>query len=286
MNGGELILPMPGFERLLAKDPEAPADLEVDRFGDGDLRVRVRGRVADYDCVLVGDISSPSDSLLALMLAAETLKSYGAERVTALIPYLAYARSDVPDQGGVEAIGVIGRALQGAGVDEVVSVDVHSPRAATAFPIPLVSLSPAEPLAAAIAAEFEIDQVIAPDEGAFVRARELASALGVHDPVVAAADAGSGRALIVDDIIDSGRTLVDCCTELAARGVEDIVIAVTHPLFRGPEAHELLKLPVRAIFTTDTIVGVRNERPYLTRVVPIGSLIRAGLNRTLSEVSR
>jgi ribose-phosphate pyrophosphokinase len=202
-----------------------------------------------------------------------------------VIPYLAYARSDIPDAGGVQSIGVIGRALEGAGVDEVVTVDVHSARDIAIFPMPLISLSPAEPLAEAIAADHTIDQVVAPDAGAFGRAREIAAALRAEDPLTAGQVSGARRVLVVDDVVDSGRTLLDCCTTLAAAGVEDIVIAVTHALFTG-DARGLLELPVRAIFTTDTIPDVRRERPYLTRVVPIAPLIHAALaDRELTGAS-
>jgi ribose-phosphate pyrophosphokinase len=273
----QLIFPMPEFEPLIAPEPDAPAELEVARFGDGDLRVRVHGSVHDRRCAVVGSVTSPRDGFLALMLAAETLKAQGAERVTVVIPYLAYARSDVRDPGGVQAIGVIGRALQGAGVDEVVTVDAHSKRAALLFPIPLVSLSPAGPLAEAIAKDFDVDQVVTADQGAFDRATGMAAALGLADPLFAGEAERGVCTVVVDDIVDSGRTLLDCCTTIAERGVENIVIAVTHPLFRGPETQELLKLPLRAIFTTDTILEVRRERPYLTRVVSVGPLIRAAL---------
>ena len=272
-----LIFPLPGFERLLPADPRAQADLLVSRFGDGELRVRVHGAVGGTSCALVGSVAPPGDGLLTLILAAETLKAHGAHHVTAVLPYLAYARSDVPDPGGVQSIGVIGRALEGAGVDEVLTVDVHGPRAALLFPIPLVSLSPAVPLAQAIAERFELDQVVAPDRGAFRRARDLAAELELDDPLSPAQVADCKRALVVDDIVDSGRTLAECCQTLADRGVEDIVIAVTHPVFTGAEVERLLALPVRALFTTDSILDVRRERPYLTHVVSIAPLLQRAL---------
>lgn len=273
----KLILPMPGFEGLIPPDPGAEADLEVTRFGDGELRVRLHGTVAGDDCAIVGSVSPPGDSLLGLLLAAETLKAHGAHRITAVLPYLAYARSDIPDPGGVQSIGVLGRALEGAGIDEVLTVDVHSPRDAMLFPIPLVSLSPAGALAEVIASEWAVEQVIAPDKGAFGRARELATALGLDDPLSASQLSGTRSVLVVDDIVDTGRTLVECCTALAERDVEEIIISVTHPVFAGLETQKLLSLPVRALYTTDTILEVHRERPYLTRIVSVVPLLRQAL---------
>ena len=267
-----LAFAMPGFRSFLPAAAQE-ATLEVGRFGDEELRVRVAGSVGGRDCIVVGAVSPPSDSLLALMLAAGSLKAHGARKVTALLPYLAYARSDIPEAGGVQSIGMIGHALDGAGVDGVVTVDVHSERSALLFPIPLVSLSPAPLLAEAIGRDWNLDVVVAPDTGAFPRARALADELGLDDPISAAQASGAVRALVVDDIIDTGATLSACCAELVERGVEEIVIAVTHGVFAGSHWQALLSLPVRALYTTDTIPGVRRDRPYLTRVVGVAPLI-------------
>lgn len=271
---GPLVFAMPGYHAFVeGREPPPDGALHVGRFGDRELRVRVAGSVADRACALIGSVSPENDALLQVMLAAEALKAHGASHVTAVLPYLAYARSDVPDVGGVQSIALIGRALECAGVDDAVTVDVHSPRAAMLFPIPLISLSPAEVLAAGIAGDFELDAVVAPDKGAFPRARALADALGLDDPLSAAQVSGARRALVVDDIIDTGATLSACCSELVAHGVEQIVIAVTHGVFAGSQWHELLQLPVRALYTTDTIPYVHRDRPYLARVVSIVPLV-------------
>ena len=273
----QLVFPMPGFKSLAEGIETTEADLEVGRFGDEELRVRVHGSVGGRECVVIGTVSPPGDSLLALMLAAETLKVHGAHQVTAVLPYLAYGRSDVPDAGGVQSIGVIGRALESAGVDQVITVDAHSNRDAMLFPIPLISLSPAAALAGEIAKEWQLDAVVAPDKGAFERARALADALELDDPLTAGQVAGARRVLVVDDIIDTGKTLHSCCSTLAAHGVDELVIAVTHPVFAGKQWRGLLSLPLRAFYTTDTITDVQRTRPYLTRVVSIAPVLRAAL---------
>lgn len=281
----QLVFPMPGFDSFTEGIEPTEADLEVERFGDDELRVRVHGSVGGRECAVIGSVSPPGDNLLALMLAAETLKAHGAHQVTAVLPYLAYGRSDVPDSGGVQSIGVIGRALEGAGVDQVLTVDAHSHRDAMLFPIPLVSVSPAEALALEIAKEWTLDAVVAPDKGAFERARALADALGLEDPLAAGQVSGAKRVIVVDDIIDTGRTLHDCCSTLVANGVEDLVIAVTHPVFAGKQWRGLLSLPLRAFYTTDTITDVHRTRPYLTRVVSIAPVLRAALAEMPSAVA-
>ena len=278
----QLVFAMPRYESFVPAGAEPIAHLDVGRFGDGELRVRVIGSVGGRDCALIGSVSPPADSLLALMLTAEALKAHGARHVTAVLPYLAYARSDVPEAGGIQSIGLIGRALEAAGIDRVITIDVHSPRAALLVPIPLESLSPAAILAAQISKDFELDVVVAPDKGAFPRAHALADELGLDEPISATQVTDARRVLVVDDIIDTGATLRGCCSELADRGVEDIVIAVTHPVFAGTVWHDLLKLPVRALYTTDSIPDIRRERPYLTRVVSAGPLITRAITEPVT----
>ena len=283
---GPLVFAMPGFGAFLPAEPAREPRLQVGRFVDDELRVRVAGEVGGRDCALIGTVSPPADTLLALMLAAGALAGHGAQSVTAVLPYLAYARSDVPEAGGIQSIGVIGRALASAGVDRIVTVDAHSSRAALLMPVPLVSLSPAQPLAEAIWADWRIDLVVAPDRGAFPRARALADALGLDDPVSPAQATGGGTALVVDDIVDTGATLTAACAELVERGVQEIVIAVTHGVFAGTHWEQLLNLPVRALYTTDTIPDVRRDRPYLTRVVSIAPLIWQAIGEAVPAGAR
>lgn len=280
----QLVFPMPGFEAFAELPRHHEADLEVARFGDDELMVRVHGPVGGRDCAIIGSVSPPGDSLLALLLAAETLKEHGARRLTLVLPYLAYGRSDVPDPGGVQSIGVIGRALESAGIDEVLTVDMHSGRDALVFPVPLVSLSPAALLAEELGSDWELDAVVAPDHGAYGRCRAISEALGLDGPLAAEQVSGAERVLVADDIIDTGRTLSDCCSVLVSRGVSEIVIAVTHPVFAGTDWRALLEMPVRALYTTDTISDVRRARPYLTRIVSIVPLVTAALTSRTEEV--
>ena len=281
----QMVFPMPGFESLVDTTRTPEADLEISRFGDEELRIRVHGTVGGRSCVVVGSVSPPSDCMLGLMLAAETLKAHGAAEVTAVLPYLAYGRSDVPDAGGVQSIGVIGRALESAGVDRVLTVDAHSHHDALLFPIPLISVSPASVMADQIGRDWSVDAIVAPDEGAFERCRAFADALGLEDPLAAGQVADARRVLVADDIVDTGKTLHDCCSRLVARGVEEIIIAVTHPVLAGGNWRGLLRMPVRAFYTTDTITDIRRARPYLTRVVPIAPVISQALAELESPVA-
>jgi ribose-phosphate pyrophosphokinase len=184
----------------------------------------------------------------------------------------------------------LGRVLGASGVDAVLTVDVHSDRAVELLGIPVRSLSPAGVLAEALGDLDDAAVIVAPDEGARGRARELASALGAGHPCVwlqkrrtrtgvahvsLHGEVGPS-AIVVDDILDTGGTLISCCRELRRRGAHTLDIAVTHGLFTGDGWHELLGM-ARTIHVTDTVPGAHahaGTRIQLHRVAP---LLRAAL---------
>jgi orotate phosphoribosyltransferase len=189
--------------------------------------------------------------LLATLLLADTLRREGARRVVALLPYIGYARQDRAQPARSFGAAWAGALLAGVGVDEVVTVDIHSSAAQACFPVPVISPSPA-PLFAAELRRGSLAglTVVAPDEGAIERCQGVADAAGVAAPVACLRKhrATEGvvhtelvgqvgpRALIVDDILDTGGTLLSACTQLRHAGVEETRsrVATVH------ERHEAL----------------------------------------------
>jgi ribose-phosphate pyrophosphokinase len=239
----------------------------VGRFANGELHARIETPVAGEECVLLGAVAPPDEDLLATLLVAHTLLTEGARRITALLPYLGYARHDKREPGKSLGTAWLGRLLHASGVQEVVTVDVHSPRVHDLFPLPVQSLSPAAVFAAEIErAGLEDVSVVAPDEGARERCEAVRTAAGIARPlawlgktrtergVVHTALHGTvgPRAVIVDDILDTGGTLVSACEALGRAGVRDIRIMVTHGLFTGAAWQRLWLLGVSRIYCTDT----------------------------------
>lgn len=248
-------------------------------------------RVEGSDCALVGSIAPPDDNLAAFLLAAHTLTKERARSVTAVIPYMAYARQDHDEPGHSLAAEWTGRLLAAAGVQRVLTVDLHSEAARALSPIPLESLSPAPLFAAQLRAlELEEFVVVAPDEGGAARARELAVAANVARPVVVfRKQRGHGgivhlgyegelarHAVVVDDILDTGATLISCCEKLRAAGVDEITIFVTHGLFTGHEWRELWQAGVARIYTTDSVRGTR-RLPASLHTISVRGLLAARL---------
>jgi ribose-phosphate pyrophosphokinase len=191
-----------------------------------------------------------------------------------------------------ESLGLqwAGELLHASGIGEIVSVDVHSAQATEVLGLPLTSLSPAELLAGALpAAWMEEVSFVAPDEGAIDRASAVARATVVDGPVVWARKrrTASGiehlglvgspgrRAIVVDDILDTGDTLVSCCRALHDAGVTEIAIVATHGLFTGDRWRALLAEGVQTIVITDTVRSRR--RPVQAQVTPVAPLLAAVL---------
>ena len=264
-----LALPrMAGFAGAVASRAGFPeGQAVVGRFPNGELHAELRTAVAGEACVLVGAVAPPDEDLLATLLVAHTLLTEGARRIVALLPYLGYARHDKRQPGRSLGTAWLGRLLHAAGVHEVVTVDVHSPRVHDLFPVPVRSLSPAAVFAAEIEREGDGDvTVVAPDAGAVERCEAVRVAAGITRPLArlgktrtehgvahtALHGAVGRRAVIVDDILDTGGTLLSACEALRGAGVGEIRIMVTHGLFTGEGWRRLWSLGVSRIYCTDT----------------------------------
>ena len=258
------------------------------RFPNGELYVRIGAPIAGNVCAVLGSLAPPDEQMLSVLLLAHTLKREGARRVMALLPYLGYARQDRAAPGQSLGVAWAGDLLQAAGVDQVLTIDVHSRRAAACFPIPVDSLSPA-PLFAEVLVRHGLTDlsVVAPDEGALERCRAVVHAAGIHVPIaglrkrrdadgvthISGAASVTPRVAIVDDILDTGGTLLSACAELRRAGAREITIFVTHGLFTGERWRELPALGVRRIYTTDSVPSSGERGGDLVEVLPVGGLI-------------
>jgi ribose-phosphate pyrophosphokinase len=258
------------------------------RFENGELHVSLDTPVQDEHCVVLGSIAPPDHQLLATSMLIHTLKCAGASKVTAFLPYLGYTRQDENKDGQSLGAAWAGSLLQASGCDQVVTMDLHSEKAALQFPIPVASLSPAGIFAAAIG-QYELARatIVAPDEGAIGRCEAVAAAAGmphqkvpyftkrrVNGGILHAGPIGAvgSQVLVVDDILDTGATLVSACERLGRANVEEINILVTHGLFTGTRWKELFQVGVKRIFCTDSIprpLGVAGFPIVRLSVIPL-----------------
>lgn len=264
----------------------------IERFPNQELHATVDGAVTGRHCLLLGALAPPDEHLLATLLLAHTLAKEGALTITALLPYLGYARQDRQEVGRSLAAAWTGELLRASRVDRVVTVDVHSGSIHRLFPIPVCSLSPAPVFAAELARlGFGDPTIVAPDEGALERAEAVRQAAGIDRPLAhftkRRTEAGivhsmlhgeiGRRVVVVDDILDTGGTLVSACEALRSAGAEEIVIMATHGLFTGTRWQALPSLGVARIFCTDTTPLPERAAAAGVVVLPVAELIAAHL---------
>jgi ribose-phosphate pyrophosphokinase len=268
-----ILFAFPAYEAMAAAVRKAadlrPAEFGVARFENGELHIDIRTPVRGRDCFILGSVAPPDEQMFSVLLLSHTLKKEGARDVTAILPYLAYSRHDKDKPGESLATAWFGAVGKASGMDRVITVDVHSERGKKLFPIPVISLSPAEIFAEALN-RFGLLQatIVAPDEGAIRRCEAVKKAAGIsngrtpyfekqrttrgvlHGGLVG--DVGD-QVVIIDDILDTGGTLVSACQKLSQTGVKEINIMVTHGLFTGGRWKELWPLSVKRIFCTNSV---------------------------------
>jgi len=289
-----LVFTLPGHGRFVTRGAGLVAERAIfARFANGEWHAAVREPIAGRSCVVIGSISPPPGNIARVTLFGHTLRRAGAGHITALLPYLAYARQDRARPTQSLGLAWVGGLLRASGVDEVVCVDAHSELAGGLLGLPVTSLSPAALLASALPRSWrERVTFVAPDEGAISRCAAMAKAAGAGDAIVwlrkrrtAAGLEHLGivgeperRAVIVDDILDTGSTLASCCRHLRAGGVEEIGVIATHALFTS-ERSSALRQAVQRIWITDTVLSRR--RPPDVEVVPIAELLAPVLTGTV-----
>jgi len=285
----------PSARRLARSLNIAIHEIALHRFPDEELRVTVGPAAATT--VIYASLDKPNDKLLALLFASEALRRTAAKRLVLVVPYLCYMRQDTAFHPG-EAISqkVIGRLLAGA-FDRVITVDAHLHRTENIqdvfVGIESDNLSAMPAIARALRASgFDSDMVVVgPDEESRSWVSDLAARLGTKHAVarktrrtdrsveIAFADATllSGRpALLIDDIISSGGTLIACARALAAAGATTIDAIVTHALFPPELMHKLFEAGIRSVKSTDSVPHPSNAIA-LDAILARALLTEAGL---------
>jgi ribose-phosphate pyrophosphokinase len=264
-------------------------EFEFSRFGNGELHARVYDNVSGQDCIIISTLAPPDEQLLSLLMLANALKRSGANSIKAFLPYLSYARQDKFNRGESGGIALVGSLLKSSGIDEVITIDVHSELDKQLIGLPLTSLSSAQLFNSAIQKlEWNDITIVAPDEGAINRAQRVAAMINSTRSVahlVKKHDDGimhlnligdvSKRVVIVDDIIDSGQTLVSACNILRDREVQEIAIVVTHGLFTGDAWTQLFELGVKTLVVSDSCPEVVKQKHQNIQVISITPLLPA-----------
>ena len=262
----------------------------VDRFPDGEHHVEVIEEVRGCDVFLLQSLGPPVDAhLMELLLLVDACRRRGAARVTAVVPYLAYARQDRRETGR-EPLGarLVAQMLQAAGADRLVVVDLHSPAVEGCFDIPVEHLSAIPLLADHLRRTASAGTVVvSPDLGAVKRAERYAAQLKLPVAVVhkhrssgseveARSITGEVKGcapILVDDMISTAGTIEAAVNALLEAGcAPEISVVASHALLVGPAVERLGRLPLRRLLTTDSVPQVE-RLPFKMEIVSIAPML-------------
>ncbi len=276
---------------------------ETIRFSEGNLFVRVQENVRGRDVFIIQGTAFPAnDNFMELLFWIDALKRASAASVTAVIPYFTYAKGDKKDEPRVSIRArVCADAIEAAGVDRVVTMDLHAPQVAGFFKVPVDDLHALPVLCDAIRAKsLENLVVVAPDAGFAKKARMWADRMQVplaiadkrrvdhseRAEVTELMGSVEGRtALIVDDFTISAGTLVDAARVLMERGASSVYAAVSHGLLAGGAAEKLEASPIERLFVTDTVETQPIPMPPKVEVVSVAGLFGEAIRRIASRES-
>ena len=276
----------------------------IRKFADGDIYIEINENIRGNSIFLIQSVSSPAnDNLMELLLSIDALKRSSAKNITAVIPYFGYARQDrkVVPRTSISA-KLVSNLIAKAGADRVVTVDLHSGQIQGFFDIPVDNLFATPIFARHIKKKLKRNNIIcvAPDVGGTARARALGKLLNVDLAIVDKRRPAPGKSevmnvignvknktcILVDDIIDSGGTIVNAASELKKRGAKDVHVYVTHGVLSGNAVEKIKKSSIKNLVVTDTIDNsMKVKKAKNIEVLTISNLVGEAIKRISNSTS-
>ncbi len=275
----------------------------IDRFSDGEIRIKINENVRGTDTFIVQPTFAPADNLMELLMLIDAARRASARRITAVIPYFGYSRQERKDQPRVPiSAKLVANLITTAGADRVLTLDLHAEAIQGFFDIPVDHLY-AMPVIIDYIKGLRIKDlvVVAPDTGGANRARAFAKRLGTNVPLAfidkrrpmanqveilnVVGDVRDRHCLIVDDIMDTGRTLTKVADTLKRHGARDILASATHPMLSGNAVECLRNSCIKKLVVTDTIPLSPDKRQPNIVVLSIAKLLAAAIVRIHNERS-
>lgn len=244
--------------------------VSIQRFADQEICIDIQDNVRGQDVFVIQPTSSPAnDTLMELLVMIDALKRSGARTITAVIPYYGYGRQDrrIFTNSSIPA-KLVGNLLTTAGVNHILTIDWHSPQTGGFFDIPIDNLTLAPLFYEHIQNRYpqEPIMVVSPDVGGLVRARALAEHLSVNMAIIDKRRSSSGNptmnlignvknkiCILVDDIVDSGKTLYRAAEILKEAGALAIDAYASHGVLSGDALDKLDQSPLDKLIISDTI---------------------------------
>jgi ribose-phosphate pyrophosphokinase len=280
------------------------SNTSVRRFADEEIFVEIKENVRGEDVFVLQSTSYPAnDNLMELLIIVDALRRSSAKRITAVMPYFGYARQDRRSAGRTPiSAKLVANMITHAGVDRVLTLDLHAGQIQGFFDIPTDNLYAAPVMVRDIKERYSLDKVtvVSPDVGGVVRARAVAKRIdaplaivdkrreqpGESEVMNIIGDVAGRDCILVDDIIDSGGTLCNAADALMADGALSVTAYITHGVLSGGAVARIAGSQLKELVTTDSIEPTKDVLAATNiRVCSIATLIGEAIARTSSEQS-
>lgn len=291
--------------RAIAGYLEMPlVDASVRRFADEEIFVEIHENVRGQDMFVVQSTGFPAnDNLMELLICIDALKRASAKRITAVIPYFGYARQDRKSAPRTPiSAKLVANLITEAGANRVLTLDLHAAQIQGFFDIPTDNLTAAPVMVRDIQDNYDVKNVmiVSPDVGGVVRARNVAGRIGANLAIVdkrrpragvsevmnIIGDVEGQTCIMIDDIVDSGGTLVNAAEALLNAGAKEVSAYLTHGVLSEGAAERIAASKLKELVVTDSIEETEAQRNAGNiRRMSIAPLIGEAVARTASEQS-
>jgi ribose-phosphate pyrophosphokinase len=277
--------------------------VDIFEFANENVFVQYQENIRQRDVYLVQPFCSPvNTSIIELLIMIDAAKRASAGRITAVVPYFAYGRSDKKDQPRVPITArLIANLIETAGADRLLTLNLHAGQIQGFFNIPVDELNALYPVSNHFRNErLEGFTVVATDVGDEKRARDMAARLdtplaiiekrrigntGKSEAIHVIGDVRGRNVLLLDDEIDTAGTMTEAVRVLRDQGCKDVIIAGYHPILSGPAVQRLRDANVREIVVTDSVPIPQEKRLPNMTIIPIASQFGDAIGRIHSGQS-
>ena len=276
----------------------------IKRFADGEIYVEINENIRGNSIFVIQSISTPAnDNLMELLICIDALRRSSAKNITAVIPYFGYARQDrkVVPRTAISA-KLVSNLITNAGAHRIVTVDLHAGQIQGFFDIPVDNLFSTPIFSKHIKKYISNKNIIcvAPDVGGVERARALGQKLNVGLAIVDKRRPAPGKSqvmniignvkgkncLLVDDIIDTGGTIVNAAKALKEKGAKDVYVYVTHGVLSGKAVEQINNSKIKKIILTDTIDNSKKiKKSSKIVILSISNLMAEAIKRISNSTS-
>ncbi|WPY01267.1 Ribose-phosphate pyrophosphokinase [Candidatus Trichorickettsia mobilis] len=268
---------------------------DIQKFADEELRIQFTVPLYADDIIIVQSTSKPAnDYLMELLLLVDAVKCAGAQRIIALMPYFGYSRQDRPSYNyGPISARLIATLLETAGVDQLITVDLHSSQVEGFFKIGVKNIDPISLFTTSITENHGL-VVVSPDIGGINRAQKLSSYLGVDIAIInkirnthnkcsmqqLIGNVAGKKCLLIDDIVDTGNTICQATDLLLDKGAVSVEAFITHAVLSELAISNIMQSRLEKISITNSIV--HDHLPKKFQVIDLNSILAQAITTILT----